>query len=73
MTSFFRSMFKFNSNESNLYIYILPGHENQAEWEILDQEELERRVKQNALEEGCRLFRVDQELKVRFERKTHLE
>ena len=66
-------MLNFTKNEANQYIYLLPGEDNQAMWEILDQEELERRVRQNTLEDGCRLFRIDQEYKVRFERMTHLE
>ncbi len=44
-----------------------------ALWELLDQEELERRIKQNLLEEGCRLFRVNQEFNVRYEKTTYLE
>ncbi|MBT4286803.1 MAG: hypothetical protein HOD92_05645 [Deltaproteobacteria bacterium] len=73
MASFFKTMLNFAKNEPDQYLYLIPGEDNLARWEILDQEELERRVKQNMLEDGCRLFRVDQEYKVRFEKMTHIE
>jgi len=73
MASFFKTMLNFAKNEPNQYLYLIPGEDNLAMWEILDQEELERRIKQNMLEDGCRLFRIDQEYKVRFERMTHIE
>ncbi len=73
MTSFFKSMLNFTKNEPDRYIYLIPGEDNLAVGEILDQEELERRVRQNLLEDGCRLFRINQEYKVRFERMTHIE
>ena len=72
MTSLLRSLFKFN-NENAQYIYLMPSGDSHAKWELIDQEELEKRVQENTLEEGCRLFKVDQELNVRFERTTHIE
>ena len=73
MTSFFKSMFHFRKKEESRYIYLIPGEDHMAHWELLDQEELERRIRQNLLEEGCRLFRVDHEFTVRHERTTHLD
>ncbi len=73
MTSFFKSMFGFSKNDRIQYIYLIPGEDNMAIWELLDQEELERRVRNNLLEEGSRVFRVDQEFNIRFEKTTHLE
>lgn len=73
MTSLLKSMFNFTKNDHIQYIYLIPGEDNMALWELLDQEELERRIKQNLLEEGCRLFRVNQEFNVRYEKTTYLE
>jgi len=47
--------------------------ENQATWEVLEAEELERRVEENDLDEDCRLFVVDREISIRFEKTTHLD
>lgn len=54
------------------YMYIMPSEGNAGTWEILNQEELERKISDNLLEEGCRLFVIDEELKVSFERLTHI-
>lgn len=55
------------------YMYIMPGVDNTGTWELLNEEELEKRINENRLEEGCRLFVIDQELKVSFERLTHID
>ena len=51
----------------------LGGDENQATWELIDEAELERRVEENELEDDCRLFAVDREIKIHFQKTTHLE
>jgi len=55
------------------YLYLVPGEENMAKWELFDHEELERRIENGSLEEGCKLFRVDKEINVRFETVVHLD
>lgn len=54
------------------YMYVLPGVGNSGTWEILTEEDLERKISENTLEEGCRLFVLEEELKVSFERLTHI-
>lgn len=54
-------------------MYLMPVEDGLAKWELIDQEELEKRVEQNLLEEGAKLFSVDQEINIRFEKITHLE
>ena len=71
--SMLKSMFNFKKNENIQYLYLIPSEDNMAYWELLDQEELERRIRQNLLKEGCRLFRVDHEYRVRHEKTTHVE
>ncbi|MCP4749666.1 MAG: hypothetical protein GY866_02120 [Proteobacteria bacterium] len=44
-----------------------------AKWEVFDQEELEKRVEKNLLKEGSKLFKVEQEIAIRFEKITHLD
>ena len=66
-------MFRFSRKENVQYLYLVPRENGLALWELLDGEELERRTRQNLLEEGCRLFRVDREFSVRYEKTTHLE
>lgn len=68
-------MFKFKkSNKDSQYILILPSDGgNFAEWELLENDELEERAQKNEIPEGARLFRVDQEVKIRFEKSTHIE
>lgn len=55
------------------YLYLLPVEEGVAQWEIFDQEELDKRVSEGLLQDGCRLFKLDKEVNVSFERVTHLE
>ena len=59
--------------QGDRYVYLVPESEGVAAWEEFDQEELDRRIEENLLAEGCRLFRIDREIKVSFERVTHLE
>lgn len=66
-------MFKFNKKKEKQFIYLTPAENDMVKWELLDEKELETRVAENSLEEGSRLFRVDQEIKIRFEKVTHLE
>ena len=69
--SFLKKFFFDDSNSQ--YLYILPQNENLARWEILEQEELEEKLDNDKLVEGCRLFKIEREIKVSFERVTHLD
>lgn len=55
------------------FLYLIPVEEGLAKWEVIEEDELEARVEENLLEEGSRLFRIDQEIAIRFEKITHLE
>jgi len=55
------------------YLLLMPEDDELAKWELINQDELDRRVKENELHENCRLFPVGDEVKIRFERTTHLE
>ena len=67
-----KKLLGFGKKREIRYMYIMPGEENSGTWEILSQEELEKRISDNLLQEGCRLFIIDEELKVSFERLTHI-
>ena len=68
MASFFKSMFSFSKSDVIQYIYLIPEEgSNKAQWEIFDQDELERRLQKNLLVENGRLFGVNQEYNIRFE------
>ena len=54
-------------------MYLIPVEEGVAQWEIINQEELDRRVQANLLKKGCRLFKVEKEIQVSFEQLTHLD
>ena len=66
------NLIKKKSNASS-YLYLVPSGENYAQWELLDQEELNRRVEANELKDGCRLFAVDKELSIRTEKTTFID
>ncbi len=68
-------MFKFKKKKEKekLFIYLVPVENELSKWELLDEKELEKRVAENLLDEGSRLFSVDQEVKIRFEKVTHLD
>ena len=55
------------------YLYLVPVEEDLANWEILSHEELEERVANNELEEDGRLFKVEKEVAIRFEKRTFLD
>lgn len=55
------------------YLYLVPLEEGVARWEIIDESELKVRANENQLEEEARLFRIDKEIPIHFEKITHLE
>ncbi|MDH5559357.1 MAG: hypothetical protein OEY59_00715 [Deltaproteobacteria bacterium] len=66
-------MFNLSKKKEAKYLYLLPGPDDLAQWEVLNEEELEKRVKENRLEEGCKLFKIEQEVNIRFEKIIHLD
>lgn len=66
-------MLSIQRKKKQQYIYLMPTEDGIAKWELIDVEELERRIENGGLEEGCRLFKVDKEINVRFETVIHLE
>ncbi len=71
--SIFKAMINFSRKKSVQYLYLMPKADNLARWEVIDQEELDLRVEENRLSEGSRLFKIDHEVNIRFEKITHLE
>jgi|GEM_PF-4558041 len=65
-------MFKL-SKKNYRYLYLMPTDPSVAQWEVIDQTELDRRVQENLLQAGAKLFRIDKELEVSFETKTHIK
>ena len=65
-------MFKLSKKKKAQYIYLIPAEENIAQWELIDQDEVDSRVKQNEFEEEGRLFKIDKELEISFTKTTHL-
>ncbi len=66
-------MFSIKKKKENRYLYLVPVEDNLAQYEVISQEELENRVDQNQLEEGAKLYKVDKEIVIRFEKITYLE
>jgi hypothetical protein len=66
-------MLKIKKKRSYSYLYLVPLEEGVAHWEIIDERELKLRVEENQLEEEARLFRIDKEIPIHFEKITHLE
>ncbi len=65
-------MFKLNKREWK-YLYLIPSDDKTAQWELIDQNDLDLRVKDNTLEKNARLFRIDKELELHFETTTYLK
>ena len=63
----------FKNKKDIQFIYLTPAEDDLVRWEFLDQEELDRRVEENLLVEGARLFKIDKEITIRFEKLTYLE
>lgn len=61
------------SAEKKTYIHLIPASEKYGQWEILGQAEVDKRVADNSFEEESRLFLVGKEMKITFEKRTHLE
>ncbi|MDT8447108.1 MAG: hypothetical protein RRB13_09495 [bacterium] len=66
-------MFNLTKKKNPSYLYLVPSGENYAQWELLDQAELERRAAANELAEGARLFEIDRELTIRTEKSTFID
>lgn len=66
-------MLTIKKKRKHQYLYLVPMEDGLAKWEILEQEELEQRADDNQLEENARVFKLDQEVSLRFEKITHLE
>ena len=74
MFSFFKNEpeEKFEDEES-LYLYLLPSPENGCSYEVLNEADLERKHKTGDFQEGCRLFKIEKEIKISFERVIHFD
>jgi hypothetical protein len=68
-----RKMFSLKRRKNATYLYVKPVKDGLARWEVINQKELDNRVEENLLENGSRLFKVDHEITIRFEKTTHLE
>lgn len=66
-------MFNIKKKQDHQYLYLVPVEDGLAKWELLDQQELDERVENGQLEEGAKLFRIEQEINVRFEKIIHLD
>jgi len=55
------------------FIYLVPTTETDAQWEILEQDELERRIEANELDEQGRVFEIAKERTIRTEKTTFLD
>jgi hypothetical protein len=68
-------MLSIKKNKKHQYLYLVPDEEDAAKWEmeVIDEDEMKARAEENALVEGARLFKIDKEIPIRFERTTHLE
>ncbi|MDX2469905.1 MAG: hypothetical protein QNL04_04935 [SAR324 cluster bacterium] len=72
-------LFDIKKKKEEQYLLLTPGEpslmggETQATWELLDEAELDRRVAENELDDSSRLFVVDREIKIHFQKTTHLE
>ena len=58
--------------EDKQYIHLTPDSDELAEWQLIDQAELDRRVGENSIEEGSRIFQVEKEIQISFTKTTHL-
>ncbi|OGG95313.1 MAG: hypothetical protein A2527_07260 [Candidatus Lambdaproteobacteria bacterium RIFOXYD2_FULL_50_16] len=65
--------FNLGKKKPSKYLYLVPSGENYAQWEILDQDELDRRVEANELKDNGRLFALDKELTIRTEKTTYID
>ncbi len=52
---------------------MMPVEENMAKWEIIDQDELDKRIDDGLMEEGCKLYKIEKEINVSFETVVHLD
>jgi hypothetical protein len=66
-------MLSIKKKKEQLYLYLTPVEHEVARWEILDEQELKARAEENLLEEGARLFKIDKEVPIHFEKITHLD
>ncbi len=66
-------MLTIKKKKKQQYLYLEPVENGLAKWEIIESDELENRVEENLLEENSRLFKIDKEILIKFEKITHLE
>jgi len=66
-------MLSIKKSKNYQYLYLIPVEEDTAKWEIIDENELKIRAEENLLVEGSRLFKIEREVPIRFEKITHLD
>ncbi len=66
-------MLSIKKKKAQTYLYLVPIEHEVARWEVLDEQELTTRAEENLLEEGARLFKIDKEVPIHFEKITHLD
>ncbi len=66
-------MLSIKKKKDHLYLYLVPIESEVARWEIIDEQELKIRADENLLEENARLFKIDKEVPIHFEKITHLD
>ena len=66
-------MLSIKKKKKEQYLVLVPLDDETARWEIVDKAELGIRAAENQLAEETRVFKIDQEIKLRFEKITHLE
>ncbi len=75
------ALFDFKKKTSRQYLLLSPAPtensllsgEGQMDWALLSQEELDEKVESNELAEDSRLFIVEREVKIHFQKTTHLD
>ncbi len=68
-------MLSIKKSRSHQYLYLVPVEDEEEKWEmeVIDENELKVRAEENSLVEGARLFKIEKEIPIRFERITHLD
>ena len=64
---------KENHKENGLYLYLQPIDDDTARYQVLNKDNLDDKVRNGEVEEGCRLFKLEREIKVEFETLIHLK
>ncbi len=66
-------MLSIKKSKHHQFLYLVPMEVDLVKWEIMDEDELKTRVEENTLVEGARLFKIEKEVPIHFERITHLD